>query len=576
MRNAIKEIYAEVLELWKKKGFAAGIILTMLLSFATLLFNPTVGIDDTSFGIYYEDGVSPAMGRWCLFLINKIFPLAYNPYFVEAAGLLIFCISVSLWCVVFGRLLGKRVPVWGYMLFGCAMISNPIISEVVIWYLQDGIYLGYGMAALAVLTGMNAYRSDRVKGWKQRAGCLALSAGFLTAALGFYESFMIVFLIAMLMVFLLVRVLKSGKKQAGLLKGGKTQESGVQAAGGYCGRPGKWFVNILITCVSAVVLRTVIVELMILVFRLQDQTRVLRSRGLHEFLAWFGSADGLAGFVKVLQTFFVKYYINAAVYLPITVLVLAEAVLGGFALYQAIRKKDGWIMAAAAGIVLVPWILPVLEGVATYYRTSQYIPLVSAFMVLLASWWLACPGASRLVRGSGLILVFVLLYNQAYEMNKWLYTDAQKYEDTKRTLDTVALSILENCDASKPVCIIGEYETPSGLIADAYCPVWSRKYKVVSSLVNLVNPQILEEFTGPQGYAFAETPQLSFIKWGATAFYGFDREIIKFWKMHGFSFSEDGNLQHYAEAGELMKDGPVWPAEGSIVELEDYIIVNFG
>lgn len=555
MRNAIKEIYSEAMELWRKKCFAAGIVLTMVLSFGTLLLNPTVGIDDTSFGLYYEDGVSPAMGRWCLFLINKVFPLNYNPFFVETVGLLIFCISVSLWCVVFRRMFGDTIPVWGYTLFGCAMLSNPIISEVVVWYLQDGIYLGYGLTALAVLAGMNAFRKDRMQGWKTRAGALVLSVLFLTAALGFYESFMIVYLMAMLLVFLLIRVLKKSE---------------------YSVRIRDWLVNILITGAAGVALRTVIVELIIVVFGLQQQTQVLRSRGLHEFLAWFQSADGLAAFMDVLKTFFVKYYINAVVYLPIAVLVLAEAVLVGFALYQTIRKRDGWILAAAAGIVLVPWVLPVLEGAATYYRTSQYIPLLSAFMVLLSAWWLARDGVGKLARGIGLFLVFALLYNQAYEMNKWLYVDARKYDDTKRTLDAVALSIIENCDVSKPVCVIGEYETPSSIIADAYCPSWSKKYRLVNALVNLVDGRIFEQYNEQEGYAFAETPRLSFIKWGATAFYGFDREIIKFWKMHGFTFSEDGNLQHYEEARQLMKDGPVWPAEGSIVEQEGYIIVNFG
>ena len=46
--------------------------------------------------------------------------------------------------------------------------------------------------------------------------------------------------------------------------------------------------------------------------------------------------------------------------------------------------------------------------------------------------------------------------------------------------------------------------------------------------------------------------------------------------MHGFTFTEDGNLDHYRQAQKLMRDAPVWPKKGSIVEQEDYIIVNFG
>ena len=31
-----------------------------------------------------------------------------------------------------------------------------------------------------------------------------------------------------------------------------------------------------------------------------------------------------------------------------------------------------------------------------------------------------------------------------------------------------------------------------------------------------------------------------------------------------------------AQARELMQDEPAWPKEGSVVELEEYIVVNFG
>ena len=74
----------------------------------------------------------------------------------------------------------------------------------------------------------------------------------------------------------------------------------------------------------------------------------------------------------------------------------------------------------------------------------------------------------------------------------------------------------------------------------------------------------------------AETPILSVVKWGARAFYGFDRELVKFWKMHGITLYEDGNQSHYEEAQKLFESGPVWPEEGSVVEADGYIIVNFG
>ncbi len=545
-------IVNEMKQLWSKKCFAVGMVLITIFSYITLLINPTVSIDDTAFKVYFIDGVAPVMGRWCLYLINKIIPLDYNPFFVEAVGLMIFALSVSLWCVVFSRLFQERISVWGYLVFGGVMISSPILSEIVVWYLQNGLYVGYGVTALAVLLLMNALRQNEKR--REQIIYLLLSAVMLTVAVGFYESLMIVFLMAVVMVFLLARVLKSKE---------------------YRKQPIGWLLSLACVTVGAMVLRTVIVKLITVVFHLEGQKNILKSRGLYEVLGWFDGTRGWEDFVTVIQEYLVKYCFNGIVYLPILLLVLAELILLIWGIRQAIVQKDGWIGVAVAGILLVPWLMPVLEGQATFYRAAQYVPLLTAFAVLLVAEWFQ-KKRGMLWKYVGVIAAFVLLYQQCYEMNKWLYVDALKYEDTKRTMDAVALTILEECDAAKPVCVIGNYQTPESLLEDVYCPSWSKKYTLVSMLVKGLNEELFEKYNTPAGYAVAETPQLSFINWGTTAFHHFDRELIKFWNMHGFSFAEDGNLEHIDTAEALMKDGPVWPKEGSVVEMENYIIVNFG
>ncbi len=545
-------IMQEIKQFWNQKCFAVSISLITVLSYITLLINPTVGIDDTAFKLYFVDGVAPVMGRWCLYFINKIIPLDYNPYFVEAMGLLILCISATLWCIVFKRLFQDAISTWGYTVFAGVLISSPMISEVVVWYLQNGLFLGYGVTALAILFVMEAMKEGENTKRGNRVKKLFLTAVMLTVAIGFYESFMIVFLMAAVMVFLVIRVLKQNP---------------------YDRNPLGWMGGILGVTVISMLIRTVLVKLITVVFHLESQKNILRSRGLYEVLGWFDGTRGWDDFVYVMKDYLVKYCFNGIVYLPVLVLVLAEIVLVVWGIWQAVKRKDIWIGVAVLGILLLPWVLPVLEGVATYYRSAQFVPLLTAFAVLPVAKEIE-KSKGRALRLVGAFLAFVLLYQQAYEMNKWLYVDALKYEDAKRTMDAVGLEIMEQCNPNKPVCVIGNYKTPQSLLADVYCPSWSKKYMLVRLFVNAVDEEIFDKYNTPAGYGAAETPQLSVIQWGATAFLQFDRELITFWKMHGFSFTEDG--QHVAEAKELMKDGPVWPAEGSIVELEDYIIVNFG
>lgn len=553
MKKRISEILNEFRYFWQTKCFAAGIILTTLISYGIILTNPTIGVDDTAFAEYYADGISPAMGRWCVYLLNKIFPMAYNPFVCGAIDLIVFGISITLWCVVFRRMFGEKISVWGYTLFGCVMLSSPIISELVVWYVHNGITMGYGLIALAVLFTLEALR----EGVTNKIAIPILPALFLlTVALGFYESFMIVYLMAVLMVFLLIRLLD--KKE-------------------YSKKAGKWLVLVLIITVGSIILRSMITQAVIMIFGLRDQVGILNSRGILEFLGWFDKSKGLQDFIYVMQDFFVKYYLNAAVYLPITLLVMAIGVLMVYSMFQSVKKKDYWILAAALGIIILPWCMPVLEGVATYYRTSQYIPLMIAFVVLLIVWEFKKHKVTGFIKGFGIFLAVVLLYNQVYEMGKWLYLDMLKYNDAKRTMEAVALTLKSDFDASKPICVIGSYRVPESLETQAYSPVWSKKTVIVTYFVGLLNEELLDKYYDAQkGYAFAETPRLSVIEWGASAFYGFDRQLIKFWKMIGFTFTEDGSLEHYREARELMEDGPVWPEPGSIVEQDDYIIVNFG
>lgn len=557
----MSEIIRDIKHFWSRRHYAIGIIVIMLLSYGTLLLNPTIGIDDTAFKVYFVDGVSPAVGRWCIFLINKIFPLAYNPFFVEAVGLLFFLLSVTLWCVVFYRLLGenwKNAPV-AYTIFACVMVSSPMISELVVWYIHNGIFIAYGVTALALLLCMDAFRTNPAAlHGKKRIFRLMESALALTVALGFYESFMIVFLMAVFMVFFVIR---------------------LTGCTDYDRKPKSWFKNILAVCILCTVFRTLVVKAITVIWDLEQQKLVLTPRGVEDIvgdlLGWFNGTRSFSEFTYILKDFLVKYYFNAIVYVPVMILVLAVIGLVGWGVIYTIRKKDGWILAAVGGILLVPWIMPILEGVATYYRASQYVPLLTAFAVLLTAWGIRNM-KGKAIQYAALFMAFLLLYRQGYEMNRWLYVDAMKYEDAKHTMNAVALRIQEECNTDKPVCVIGHYRVPETLIEGAYCPTWSKKYSIIKWLVQGLDEEIFAQYDTPQGYAVAETPRLSVVDWGATAFFGYDRELVKFWKMHGFSFAEDGNQAHYKEARELMKDGPVWPEKGSVMETEQYIIVNFG
>jgi hypothetical protein len=553
-KNQAQTTYLHVKGLWKNRYYRYSCILISILSFMTLLIHPTVGIDDTSFSLYFVDGVAPAAGRFSLFWIGKIFPLGYNPYIMELLGLCIWNVSVSIWCGLFRKISGDSVPIWGYTLFSCMMLSSPILSELLVWYLHNGIFIGYGMAALAAAALLFAMQTES-KGIKRWIGFF-FSGLFLTISLGLYESMMIVFLSGALMLYFLVLLCKSD---------------------GILHKIHHWLGALLICAGIGLLLRGIMIELTIRLFHLEDQLGILESRGLHEVFRWFTPERGWKAFALTLQGFFIKYYINAAVYLPITILVMAVGILLLIGLIYGIRYKSLSLFLCAIGIVASPWMLPILEGAVTPYRSSQYVPLLCGFAALLLCRVGKKYQVKGLLRSVGIFVAIVILYRQVYEMNKWLYLDALKYEDAKQTMENISLYIGENYDSSLPVCVIGNYQIPQGLIQSAYSPEWSKRTKLAKFFItNLFGERVWEVYDTPNGYPIAETPFLSVIEWGSYAFRRLDQELGKFCEMHGIPFVPDGDIGHYELARQEMINSPAWPKEGSIVAHEDFIIVNFG
>lgn len=547
----------DLLYFWKKKSFTTAFVLMTVLTFATQLMEPTIGIDDTSFKLYFVDGVAPAVGRWCIYLINKILPLKYNPYFVELFGIILLMISVSLWCVVFRRIFQDKIPVLGYIAFACVMISCPMQAELEVWYLQNGSHMAYGITALAVLLILQSLEKNRTfkeEHWKYVRLVLGSSI-LLTIANGCYESFMIVYVIGVLLSYLAILISDAGKYSKNILR---------------------WMKNGFIIVGVSIILRSIIVFAITVIYQLEDQKNVLQVKGvgyiIQQLLNMQGENEGIK---QLIKEYIVKYYLNGIAYTPVMILALGMFTVVLIGIGYAILRKNWLISVTTLGIVITPVLLCLAEGQVSFYRSAQYAGLVTAFAVLLL-FWVFREKRSATFRYIGYACLLILLYRQGYEMNHWMYVDAMKYEDDKRVMNSVGGYIQENLDASLPICVVGEYENDKSLLEDVYLQSWSKKYTILETLVNAIDPDIFEKYNTPYGYAAAETPQLSMIKWGATAFYGFDRELIAFWKMHGFTFTEDGNLSHYEEAKTLMENGPVWPQKGAIVQMDDYIIVNFG
>lgn len=536
------------------------LLLSAIGSYGFFITHGTVGIDDTPYSYYFKDGLSAVVGRWVTYMLGKVLHITeFAPFFTDLAGVLLLMCAAVVWTVVLYRIFGERIPMWGYGFFGALLISNPLISEVFTYFLHNGVGLGYLFSGIS-LAFLKQYLDESKKKWQY----LLCSALGLWIAIGCYESFMIVYLMAVCMLLASERI-----------AGNRAEKGPVK----------QWFgevIPVLAAAAIAFVLRSVMVNLVITVFGLQELKDDAVHRSLSEMLGWIFDPEGRATFVMALKRTYVRYFAFLYAYYPIFIYVCAAVFVGVYSVYRAIRQKKPWILIWTIGAFIASYLLVVIEGSVTLYRSAQFLPLFSAWGILLGLFAvsnvrerISLPKGKKLVERAVAVVLSVVLINQCADMNRWFYIDYLKYEDAKNTMNQIAYELEKNYDTSKPVIFTGTYYMPKSIIKDAYVEYHSETFYKILRWTNPVDEHLLEKFyNGHYGVWVAQTPGLSVLDWARYAFDD-DTQMTIFFSMHGHTVVPQKDTGVYADAETYALDMPSFPEEGSIEDMGDYIIVHF-
>jgi len=544
---------------WKNSICILTLALTAVFSYGFMILHQTVGIDDTPYAYYFQEGLSAIVGRWVSFLLAKVLFIGeFTPFVTDLAGVLILMGAVTVWAALFYSVLKDKVPVWGYLFFSCIFLSCPLISEVYTYYLHNGIsmgYLGTGISLCFFREGQPYLK----KNFKKSLSCLTGSAVALWIALGCYESFMVVWLLGVMLLLLTEEYVKEDRGRITSL---------LAAA---------------VSSLAALIMRSLMIRAVTLVFGLGDMKEEAVQRSVTEMLSWMLEPGAVSEFVMVLKRIYVMYGVFACAYLPILVFVLAAAVMVLFGLWRSVRQRNVRIFLFTAGSFIAAFLLAVVEGKATLYRSAQFLPVIcgyGALTVALASKGLRRSRFFSLGRNTGKLctgvpffFLCVVLWNQCADMNRWFYVDYMKYEAAKETVSRIAYELESRYDTEKPIMFTGIYEIPKSLIEAAYVPYNSETFYRMQRLTYKIDPHLLEKFYREYGVWVAQTPSLSVIDWGRSAF-GSDEELVRFFVMHGHKLVPYLTTGDYEEGEEYSAGLPSFPAEGSIVDMGDYIIVH--
>lgn len=547
----MKKITQELDWFLHQKIYVFLLALTAVCGYGFEITHYSIGIDDTARSLYLTDGLEVVMGRWTLFLVNKVFHFAeFSPFLLEFVGVLLLMIGVTLFCVLLRRLLGEQIGIAGYTIFACIFLSNPIMAEVYYYYCHNGADLAYILTALSLLFFLESLDQHG----KGKLLCLFKSFLLVWLASGCYESFFVLYIIGVLMI-LYVRGM-TGRDQLGLVY--MIKNLAIMAG----------------TLVLCVILRSLIIMLLTNVFRLQDMQLIAGQRSITVGLPLFDGREGLSNLFMHLKRHWLIYYLNAVVYLPVTGYVFAVAVIGILSVGLLWKKKNGWYLVLYVGVHFAPALLTIIEAWVTRYRSSQYLPFVNALGCIVLYLW-----AVRRKNGKFWVTVVcfvacVLVFRQASDMNTYFYKDYLKYQDARETILEIAYDVEKEYGKDTPVIFVGNHYTPHELAADYYVSYDSWQYRVISAIAGLVDEHLVEKYHTPYGYHFGGEGIMSVIDWGVEAFDGTNRELIRFLEMHGHSFLFVTDRQVMSEATEMGYSMPSWPDEGSIIDWNGYILVH--
>ncbi len=516
---------------------------TAVCAYGYLVTHSTIGIDDTPYNYYFEEGLAAIVGRWVLFLMNKIVHISeFAPFLTDFVGVLILMVAVTVWAALFRSILGDKVAKYGYYFFACIFLSCPLISEVFTYFLHNGVAIGYLCCGISLCCFREGILQRK---WLPLGG----SAVFLWIALGCYESFMMVWLLGICLLLLTIRL---------------------------AGEDGKVFRALCVAAAVAavaMVLRSIMIALVTGVFGLEALRDEAVQRSVTELVSWMFEENAAAEFVYTLKKMFVMYGVFAYAYYPIKIFLLASVVIFVFAIWRSIRQKDGWIFLLTCAGFVAAFLLVFIEGSPTLYRSAQFLPVICGFGALVFLY--AASGVKwKVVRGIACGLLCVILWNQCADMNRWFYVDYMKYENAKEVVSQIAYDLERGYDTGKPVIFTGEYLVPESIVDEAYINYNSEIFFKMKNITDRIDVHLLDKFYRDYGVWVPQTPELSVIEWGRNAF-GDDSELIRFFAMHGYELVPYTESERYLEWEIYSLNLPSFPKEGYIQDMGDFIIVHF-
>ncbi len=535
-KSLLTEMTGYIKNLW----YMLSLGVCTLATYGYFLTHYAVSIDDLSADRYYY-GELFAQGRFTNTIIHHLFGFIDNsPWIRDLCGLLLLATSAIVFCVLLDKFVQFKTQT-PKIIFSCLLVSAPIFAEL---FSYNGTCIstggGFLFVALSLYFTLLSRKGKRIK-------YLLLSSVLIAVTVSWYESLLVVYVEAVFALLILEYV--TAKDKISL----KT----VVLEGLYFAIP------LAIGVVAEFLIQAAVIG----IFELKQQAMVSNSV---ELLS-------LGQIVNVIKSIFKKFFLAAMWHKTIVIFVASSVLSLALCIYYCVKKKSFVPILLFAGLIFTNFMLCFLSTDSVNYRTCQCFAFFTAFVVLflLLSFEKSEKYSGKKLHKFLCLAAVYLIIVQISTSNYWYFWDYQRYEEEANTIKHISVTLAENYDISKPIVFTGEYKLSDEVLEHSYVTTDSFAYKANNTIRALIGEDHLP--ADENGYAnkIPQTIVSSYINWGMYAFRPEGTELFNFIKFHGIDYLKPGTKEMSEEAQELAVDMPRWPQKGSILDVGEYIIVNF-
>ena len=420
MKAALHDFYSHIA---KKKRYWIPVLFFAIIAYAFSITNRTLGIDDMATEVYWGSGRAMiAATRWGMALWVHLFSTpVFTPFLKKfLAVCLLICGASAMACIA--HFLLKRRNVWTYTIFASVLVTYPLIHEI---YEYDGANMvvcgNFLLAAIAILYQI----THQGRPWKG----ILVSALPLTVIISSYESGIFVYISAVcLYLFCKYAVRRDDGTNWRWLREG---------------------IRFAIPLVLALALRIVIGFALIKLYGLEYAPNGDTS------IRWLsGSMRRTLRFL--IKDLIVSYGINALVYFPLCIFLIAAALFMIGALVRSARQRRV-LPLILGGLVLASLFLQaIIQGSAMPYRTAQTLYLFVAFAAA-AGIELGLGTKTRGIRLISLILGLSLCLHQGVYLHRMLALNNQRSDNEIAIVHQLGYRLKSEFE-DKPVVFAGIYD----------------------------------------------------------------------------------------------------------------------